>query len=45
MTDAEKEQIKLRATYLNGLAIAGVGVVAPVVALHQAIAAGTSNRH
>ncbi|KQT64466.1 hypothetical protein ASG54_03085 [Aureimonas sp. Leaf460] len=33
MTDAAKEQIKLRATFLNGIAIAtfGVGGLAPVV--------------
>lgn len=44
MTDSEKEQIKLRATYLNGIAIAvaGVGMVAPIVAVYQTLAAGTS---
>ncbi len=37
MTDGEREKIKLRATYFNGIAIAlmAVGVFGPYVALAQ----------
>lgn len=39
MTDAEKEQITLRANYLNGIAIAilVLGMIAPVLAVHRTV--------
>lgn len=39
MTDAEKEQIKLRANYLNGLALlfAGLGALGPAFAIYHRI--------
>ena len=44
MTDAEKEQIKLRANYLNGLALpfAGLGALGPAFAIYHRILSSTT---